>query len=54
MQIFPTIQPKYLILAAIDRGADMAWDLRYIPGGGIPKNWGWHRKLLSVVEIGLS
>jgi len=43
----PTKIPDFL--AAIDRGADMVLGSRYIPGGGIPKNWGWHRKLLSVV-----
>jgi dolichol-phosphate mannosyltransferase len=36
-------------LAAIDRGADMVLGSRYIRGGGIPKNWGFHRKFLSVV-----
>lgn len=43
----PTKIPDFL--AEIDNGADMVLGSRYIPGGGIPKNWGFHRKLLSVV-----
>ncbi|MCD8484961.1 glycosyltransferase [Candidatus Woesebacteria bacterium] len=35
-------------LAALDAGADMVLGSRYIPGGSIPSNWGWHRKFLSV------
>jgi dolichol-phosphate mannosyltransferase len=33
----------------IDEGYDMVLGSRYIPGGGIPDNWGLHRKFLSVV-----
>ncbi len=38
-----------LLLQKIDGGADMAIGSRYIEGGGIPENWGIHRKFLSVV-----
>lgn len=43
-------QPKYIapILAKI-RTHDVVVGSRYIRGGSIPKEWGWHRKLLSVV-----
>jgi dolichol-phosphate mannosyltransferase len=36
-------------LQAIENGADLVLGSRYIPGGGIPDNWGLHRKLLSKV-----
>jgi dolichol-phosphate mannosyltransferase len=36
-------------LSAIDQGADMVLGSRYIPGGGIPDDWGIHRKFLSVI-----
>jgi len=36
-------------LAAIDGGADFVLGSRYIKGGGIPADWGFHRKFLSVV-----
>ena len=36
-----------LFLKEIEQGADMVLGSRYMPGGGIPQNWGWHRKLLS-------
>lgn len=36
------------LLAKIDQGYDMALGSRYIPGGSIPEDWGWHRKFLSV------
>lgn len=36
-------------LAAIDAGADFVLGSRYIKGGGIPSDWGFHRKFLSVV-----
>lgn len=36
-------------LAKIDEGYDLVLGSRYIPGGSIPANWGWHRKFLSVV-----
>lgn len=34
------------LLAAVERGADLAVGSRYVPGGTIP-NWSWHRKALS-------
>ncbi len=37
------------LLQKIDEGYDLVLGSRYIPGGGIPENWGWHRKFLSVV-----
>ncbi|MCA9368688.1 MAG: glycosyltransferase family 2 protein [Pseudomonadales bacterium] len=36
-------------LKAIDDGADFVLGSRYIKGGGIPADWGFHRKFLSVV-----
>lgn len=36
-------------MRAIDEGADMVVGSRYISGGGIPDNWGLHRKVMSVV-----
>jgi dolichol-phosphate mannosyltransferase len=36
-------------LEQIDHGADMVLGSRYIPGGGIPDDWGLHRKFLSVI-----
>lgn len=43
-------QPQYL-LPMIERmnTHDVVVGSRYVPGGSIPKNWGWHRKLLSVL-----
>jgi len=35
-------------LKRIESGADMVLGNRYIAGGSIPKDWGFHRKLLSV------
>lgn len=43
----PTKIPE--MLTKIDAGADFVLGSRYIPGGGIPSNWGWHRKFLSIV-----
>lgn len=43
----PTKIPEFM--KAIDEGADMVVGSRYIPGGGIPANWGIHRKFMSVV-----
>lgn len=37
------------MLAQLDNGYDMVLGSRYIPGGGIPSDWGLHRKFLSVV-----
>ncbi len=36
-------------LKALDEGYDFVLGSRYIPGGGIPSDWGLHRKFLSVV-----
>jgi len=36
-------------MRTIDEGADMVVGSRYIPGGGIPDNWGLHRKFMSIV-----
>lgn len=36
-------------LQKIDQGYDFVLGSRYIPGGGIPEDWGFHRKFLSVV-----
>ncbi|MFZ5376085.1 MAG: glycosyltransferase [Patescibacteria group bacterium] len=36
-------------LKKLDQGFDLVMGSRYIPGGSIPENWGWHRKFLSVV-----
>ncbi len=38
-----------LFLEKLDAGYDMVLGSRYIQGGGIPNDWGWHRKFLSVV-----
>jgi dolichol-phosphate mannosyltransferase len=35
-------------LAKIDQGYDFVLGSRYIEGGSIPKNWGTHRKFLSI------
>ena len=35
-------------LAKIDEGYDFVLGSRYIPGGSIPQDWGFHRKFLSV------
>ncbi len=36
-------------LKKIDQGADFVIGSRYMRGGSIPKNWGFHRKLFSIV-----
>lgn len=38
-----------LFLDRIDEGYDMVLGSRYIAGGGIPDDWGLHRKFLSIV-----
>jgi len=43
----PAIAPQFL--AAIDNGATFAIGSRYIKGGGIPPNWGFIRKIYSVL-----
>jgi hypothetical protein len=35
------------LLAALDRGADMAIGSRYVAGGSIPPTWPWRRRTLS-------
>ncbi len=42
----PTKIPDFL--KKIDEGYEMVLGSRYIAGGGIPENWGAHRKFLSV------
>jgi dolichol-phosphate mannosyltransferase len=43
-------QPQYIapILAKLS-ACDVVVGSRYVSGGTIPKEWGWHRKLLSVL-----
>lgn len=41
----PTKIPQFL--TEIEQGADLVLGSRYILGGGIPEDWGLHRKLLS-------
>lgn len=36
-------------LKHVDNGADFVIGARYIPGGSIPKDWAFHRKLFSVL-----
>jgi dolichol-phosphate mannosyltransferase len=38
-----------IMLEKIEQGADMVLGSRYIKGGGIPEDWGLHRKFYSVV-----
>ncbi len=52
----PKTAPKFL--EAIDKGANFVVGSRYIPGGSIPDNWGFHRKIFSrvgnaIVRFGL-
>jgi len=47
LQHDPTRIP--IMLKTIEEGADLVLGSRYIPGGGIPKTWGLHRKFLSVI-----
>lgn len=35
------------LLHEIDRGEDIVIGSRYVPGGSIPENWGWFRRLNS-------
>jgi dolichol-phosphate mannosyltransferase len=41
--------PKYIpdLIKAMDEGADYVIGSRYVPGGGIPKEWGLYRKIIS-------
>lgn len=43
----PTKIPEFL--KKLDEGSDMVLGSRYIKGGGIPMDWGFDRKLLSVL-----
>lgn len=43
----PTKIPS--LLAKIEEGYDLVLGSRYIPGGGIPEDWGAHRKFLSIM-----
>jgi dolichol-phosphate mannosyltransferase len=45
LQHDPSIIPT--MLKHIESGSDMVMGSRYVKGGGIPPNWGLHRKLLS-------
>ncbi len=47
LQHDPKIIPQ--MLQKLDDGYDMVLGSRYIKGGGIPQNWGLHRKFLSIV-----
>lgn len=42
----PQKVPEFL--AKLEEGADIVIGARYMKGGSIPTDWGWHRKLLSV------
>jgi dolichol-phosphate mannosyltransferase len=43
-------QPNYLPLMLEQlKTCDVVLGSRYVSGGSIPSNWGWHRKLLSVL-----
>ncbi|KTD75511.1 glycosyltransferase family 2 protein [Legionella waltersii] len=43
-------QPQYIVpMLETMKTHDVVVGSRYVPGGSIPKNWGWHRKFLSVV-----
>ncbi len=35
------------LVAEFDNGYDYVIGSRYVSGGGVPEEWGWHRKLLS-------
>ncbi|OGG08329.1 hypothetical protein A2154_03570 [Candidatus Gottesmanbacteria bacterium RBG_16_43_7] len=37
------------MVSEVEKGADFIVGSRYIPGGSIPANWGYHRKLFSVL-----
>lgn len=43
-------QPKYLVpMLEKIKSADVVLGSRYVKGGSIPSDWGWHRKLISVL-----
>src|SRR3989338_568773 len=35
------------LVSGIEKGADFVIGSRYVEGGTVPKQWGWHRKLIS-------
>ena len=42
-------QPKYIpLMLETIKTCDVVVGSRYVKGGSIPKDWGWHRQLLSV------
>ncbi len=43
----PEVLPEFL--EKIEEGADFVIGSRYVTGGSIPKNWGLHRKVFSVI-----
>ena len=43
----PTKIPAMLM--KIEEGYDLVLGSRYVPGGGTPEDWGWHRTLLSAM-----
>jgi dolichol-phosphate mannosyltransferase len=47
LQHDPQVIPA--MLESLSNGADLVLGSRYIKGGGIPENWPWIRKFLSVV-----
>lgn len=43
-------QPKYIApMLELMNTHDVVIGSRYVPGGSIPKEWGWHRQLFSVL-----
>jgi len=36
------------LVAALEEGADFAIGSRYVPGGSVPQEWGWRRRLNSL------
>lgn len=43
-------QPKYLLPMLTEiKHCDVVLGSRYVKGGSIPRNWGWHRKLISIL-----
>ncbi len=43
----PKLIPAFL--DKMESGYDLVVGSRYIKGGSIPQNWGWHRKLFSII-----
>lgn len=38
-----------IFIKEFDKGANIVVGTRYKEGGGIPDEWGWHRKMLSII-----